>query len=520
MTRTLVLVLAATVACPAVARAQLVFDGDVPTTDTARYFTIPFEVPAGTVEIEIRHDDLSSENILDWGLLAPSGFRGYGGGNTEAAIVGVDAASRSYLTGPIEAGTWEVYVGEAAIEETPARYHVEIDLRTAPTLAPETENAPYAPVPPLSIESRWYAGDFHVHSRESGDASPTLDEIAEYAEGVGLDFVMLSEHNTTSQLELLADVQARHPNLLFLPGIEVTTYEGHFMSIGGTTWIDHRTGTEGRTLDDVAADVHADEALFTVNHPELALGSMCIGCAWSGSVAPTAIDGMEIQTGAFSVTGSFLSAVIERWEELALMGEHVAAIGGSDDHRAGTGTGAFDSPIGSPTTMVYADELSVSAILAGVRAGRTVVRLEGNDDPMIELGSADLEGDAILADTTVLVVRVTNGDGTSLRLVRDGERGAVMPVTGDDFVAEIPVLAGAGTSAIRAELVSGVRMRALTSHVFLSPITPGGPDGGPVTPDAGPAAPPASGCGCRTSSGSASPFALLSALLLLAARRR
>ena len=73
---------------PEHAHAQtLVFDGEVPTTDGVAYIAIPLHVPAGTMEIEIRHDDLSDANILDWGLLSPSGFRGYGGGNTESAIV-------------------------------------------------------------------------------------------------------------------------------------------------------------------------------------------------------------------------------------------------------------------------------------------------------------------------------------------------------------------------------------------------------------------------------------------------
>ena len=95
------------------------------------HFFVPFEVPAGTVEIEIRHDDLSSANILDWGLDDPSGFRGWGGGNSEPAIVGEQAASRSYIPGPMPAGTWEVVVGKARIDEPPGQYRIEIE-RLAP----------------------------------------------------------------------------------------------------------------------------------------------------------------------------------------------------------------------------------------------------------------------------------------------------------------------------------------------------------------------------------------------------
>jgi len=194
-----------TLAAPARADTMMTFDGDVPTDGD--YFTIPFTVPAGVAEIEAQHGDLSATNILDWGVIDPNGFRGYGGGNGEPAIFNADAASRSYLPGPITPGEWIVYVGKAKVTELPAHYHVVVIFRDVATLAPMPERTPYAPVAALSTEARWYAGDFHVHSRESGDAHPSLDEIATYAEMRGLDFVMISDHNTVSQLELYADVQ-------------------------------------------------------------------------------------------------------------------------------------------------------------------------------------------------------------------------------------------------------------------------------------------------------------------------
>ena len=56
---------------------------------------------------------------------------------------------------------------------------------------------------PLSMEARWYAGDLHAHSRESGDAKPTIDELVTFARSQGLDFVELSDHNTVSQLDFI-----------------------------------------------------------------------------------------------------------------------------------------------------------------------------------------------------------------------------------------------------------------------------------------------------------------------------
>src|SRR5690606_24207361 len=109
----------------------IVFDGEVP-ADGPDHFFLDFDVPEGTQEIEVRHDDLSEANILDLGLDDPNGYRGWGGGTTEPAIVGVNAASRAYVPGPIPAGKWRVVVGKAKLVESPARYHVEVELRTSP----------------------------------------------------------------------------------------------------------------------------------------------------------------------------------------------------------------------------------------------------------------------------------------------------------------------------------------------------------------------------------------------------
>jgi hypothetical protein len=156
--------------------APIVKDGVVP-ADGPDHFFLDFDVPAGTKEIEIRHDDKSTANILDWGVNDPDGYRGWGGGTTEPVVIGETAASRAYVPGPIKPGTWRVIVGKAKVVASPALYHVEIDFRTAPTLTP-VPRKPYQVAAPRMAEVRYYAGDFHVHSRESTDATPTLEANA------------------------------------------------------------------------------------------------------------------------------------------------------------------------------------------------------------------------------------------------------------------------------------------------------------------------------------------------------
>src|SRR5206468_1453551 len=115
------------------------------------------------------------------------------------------------------------------------------------------------------------AGDFHVHSHESSDAQPSLDEIAQYAILQGLDFVEVSDHNLVTQLDYFDEAQSHYPNFLFMPGTEFTTYHGHANALGGTQWVDHKIGLPGVTIDGAVAAIHAQGALFSINHPRLDL---------------------------------------------------------------------------------------------------------------------------------------------------------------------------------------------------------------------------------------------------------
>ncbi|MDC0719357.1 CehA/McbA family metallohydrolase [Nannocystis bainbridge] len=510
--------------------------GQVP-IDSLDHFFVAFEVPVGTREIEIAHDDLSDDNILDWGLVDPRGvFRGWGGGNEENAVIGEAAASRSYVPGPLAAGTWSVVVGKAKLAAPPGEYLITVTLRDAPTSPAQPERAPYQPAA-LGGAPRWYAGDFHVHSRESGDASPSLDAIAEFARGRGLDFVVVTDHNTTTHLDFFADAQARHPDLLFVPGCEFTTYAGHMNAIGATAWVDHKLGQPGVTIT-AAADAYDQQgAVLSANHPALALGDLCIGCAWELDLDPARLGAVEIATGGLDKAGKFFTDDAMRfWDDLCDQGHRPAPIGGSDDHKAGLELGGFDSPIGDPTTLVYADALAVDAMLAGLRAGRTIVKLQGPADPMLELSSGThVPGDSFESAAATFTVRVTGAPaGASVRLVRDRQPQEPVPVVGDPFthafVVEPPA---AGHSRVRAEVLVDGQPRTVTNHLWLAPLSPESPTTGDPTTGAEPpastggtsegsdsagAGPPEGGCGCRIDA----PFApvLMASLLALRRRRR
>jgi hypothetical protein len=462
------------------------YAGDVPASG-GDYADVAFVVPAGTQEIRIAHSDGSASDILDWGVWSPDGFRGWGGGLTDDAVIAVHQSSRGYLPGPITPGTWTLAIGKAQLGAAGGHYTVTVTCAETESL-PVLPQAAFAPVV-VAPGRRWYRGDFHVHSSQSGDASASLDDIAGLARQRGLDFVNLSDHNTIAQHALQAAYLASHPDLLLLRGAEITTYAGHGNAVGLSAYVDHRIGYRGRTITGVLDDVAAQGAIFLVNHPRLDLGATCIGCAWRHDDTDWhKVAGLELITGSWELgVNAFVPQTIALWDGLLDQGIRIAAIGGSDDHRAGRSPGPFGSAIGSPTTLVLADDLSEAAIIAAVRHGRTIVQLRGPDDPRLDVtllaadgGAAEIGDDVAGIAHARLTIHVTGGAGTFAQVWRDGAKlEPQRAITGDDATVTFDDTPGAGDFRYRVELVNGGNDRiVVTSHFYVHAIDAAGGGGG------------------------------------------
>jgi predicted metal-dependent phosphoesterase TrpH len=74
--------------------------------------------------------------------------------------------------------------------------------------------------------------DLHVHSRYSPDSRLSLEEIVARLSYAGLKGFALTDHNTVRGLAALAELQSKYPAYLLLPGVEVSTEEGHLLAFG------------------------------------------------------------------------------------------------------------------------------------------------------------------------------------------------------------------------------------------------------------------------------------------------
>ena len=156
-----------------------------------RYVLVPFEVPTGVRQLEIRYwysDRIDSDplvgggNTLDIGLFDPrgtatgsAGFRGWSGSHKDAFVVGEDWATPPYAAGPMPAGTWNVLLGPYKVGPRGCDYRVEIRLdpgRLPPDRDLVRTGLPVRPALPPA-RAGWIRGDLHCHTRYSdGDSWP------------------------------------------------------------------------------------------------------------------------------------------------------------------------------------------------------------------------------------------------------------------------------------------------------------------------------------------------------------
>lgn len=372
----------------------------------SRYQYLPVEVPPGADALRVRLSYDRSQGTLDLGCLGPDGFRGWSGSARDSFVVAPDAATPGYLPGRLEPGPWWVVLGLVRVPPAGLDYELTADtgrFSPLPTLVPPTPvpsaPVPAAPVPerpprralPASPGCRWLAGDLHSHTVHS-DGAYTVDELAGFAAGRGLDFLAITDHNTVSHHAELS-AAGRRAGIALLPGQEVTTPHGHANALGDIGWIDFREPPD-RWLE----ETERRGGLLSINHP--IAGDM----SW---LHPMRRRPPLVEVWHWSWLDRRWTTPLAWW---FAWDPRAVPVGGSDWHRPGS-----DGPPGSPTTWVECpvDAESVDAVLDGLRAGRVTLSAETNGPVLLRSGD---EFVAVDADGATLV----GPDGP--RAVVDGAR--------------------------------------------------------------------------------------------------
>ena len=73
--------------------------------------------------------------------------------------------------------------------------------------------------------------DLHVHTNFSKDGESSVEEILERADEIGLDVIAITDHDTVEGAKKALLFMTR---VLVIPGIEVSTKQGHLIVLGVT----------------------------------------------------------------------------------------------------------------------------------------------------------------------------------------------------------------------------------------------------------------------------------------------
>lgn len=427
---------AALAAAPAAAQppapGQIVIEGALTAADRLSWIERRFDVPAGTarIDIETTFTGRNDGTALEFGVYDPVRFRGASRFSKSRFFLSRTAATPSYHAGDLPAGAWRLLIGVPSIRDgVTSRYRITIVLTPdGPSQPPPTA----VPVTPATAGPRWYQGDLHTHTVHSdgfgcadgrGGSGPcAVHQVVDAAARRGLDFVAVTDHNTTSHHVDLAGLQLQHDRMLLLRGQEVTTFYGHANVYGTSEVVDFRIGHPGVTAGDVMAHARRLGGLLSINHPARETGETCTGCGWSAPGTDwSQVEAMEV-VNAFTVSGP--AAGEPFWHARLNEGHRLTGVGGSDDHAASTRAG---TAVGTPTTAIYADSLSEEALLAGIRAGRVYVKTRGPEGPDLRFGAPALP--AQMGDTVKLnapqvvefVAEVLRGEGQRVEVIRNGQ---------------------------------------------------------------------------------------------------
>lgn len=413
------------------------------------YFYLPFEVLEGTSRIDVTLVYPNADDcIVDLGCLdprigpwpSPEGFRGWSGGARDRFFVATDDATPGYVHGPIPPGRWQVILGLYRIP--PAGAPVVVTVTTDAAARPTT------PQPgrrsPVRSGAGWYRGDLHCHTHHS-DARGGPELLHAAARQAGLDFLAVTDHNTTTQRRYFHP--ASSPDLVFVRGMEVTTATGHANVYGVDDWVDFRM-TRPADAHALAALVHARGGLISVNHDKPTI-------PWDYELP--AIDCMEVWQSAWPAW-NWIS--LARWQDRLAAGARIALIGGSDFHQPDRLLPEGPLALARPTTVLELPELSEAAILAAMKAGRGYVT-EAPDGPHL----------AITADGAPMGGSIRPGPVTAAAEIRgaDGDTLVWLDASGPIRIERIPAdrwtagIAATPAGFLRAEVVAEASRPRLTA---------------------------------------------------------
>lgn len=188
--------------------------------------------------------------------------------------------------------------------------------------------------------------DLHIHSNFSRDGESSVEDIIRRAEIVGLDAIAITDHDTVEGYHLACRYRT---NLVIIPGIEVTTRQGHILILG----IDHILPPR-RDVHETIAQARALGGIVILPHPYH---------VWRHGVARKVRGSIGVVDAVEAFNSRYIVGTANRKAALMARRYNKPCVGGSDAHSA--------KYVGFGITYIDA-EPTISSILSAIRTGNTI----------------------------------------------------------------------------------------------------------------------------------------------------
>lgn len=389
------------------------------------------DVPDGTTQVHIQFD-YSPEHPeghefrhqLSLMVCDPDGPRlGISKPGKDGAFVNAVKPSPGGLPAPIKAGQWTVFVlvYRLLTPEQPVDFTLTITM-TDDEIIGKPEK--WVPGQVASRGAGWFRGDLHAHTIHS-DGSLDVPELVQFWRDRKVDFMTLSDHDTISglgQVRSLAD-----DDLLTMGGTEISTFLGHAVAVGVQEWFDWRTlDGEQVPVPEIAENVIASGALFTIAHPRDQGEPWCCGCRWlHEDMMPGNALAVEIWNGYWSENNEEALRLFYSWLN---RGHRIVATSGTDLHHLPP----KDAQGRAALNFVYADDLTEADIITAIKAGRSYISAGPELDVtgVSDSGERGMIGDTLPAEHATINVEWKDAHaGDVIRLIVDGMPYAETPIS-------------------------------------------------------------------------------------------
>lgn len=346
-----------------------------PLTEDSYEVLLPTFQREGIDGSHLREGD-SFRNLLTLSVNDPQKFRGaHHYFNLEQEIdIREEEASDGFVAGPIQGGNWQVIVSCHGIFSAEVKGSIEVigmDAH-APRLAQQSSfgkiqvNQVLKDRQPYSGDCYFVKSELHAHTVHS-DAQQTTQELLEQADQEGIAWLAISDHNTITAIEEAAHLADQY-QVKIIPGLEFTTFYGHFLMHGAPHYLfQNWTEVNLENVGAYLAYLKENPVNITIAHPFDQGNPWCTGCRWDYQLADLRhVDAIEIWNYVNPHQSQSSEKAYQQWVQLLAMGYEISATAGHDWHRP-----LEDGEQVARSYLLVEDQANLEQILMAHRLGKS-----------------------------------------------------------------------------------------------------------------------------------------------------